>query len=445
MAESKNDQRPVRKLSVKNFSVIKEAELDFGKITVLIGPQASGKSLLCKLAYFLRYEVLGIAVNAVTARQPWEQLDLLVGNGFYEWFPSESWSIGKFKIHLQFDRYSVQLDGEAPGDGTHLLKLRYSSDFKNSYLSLLTQSATPRSGLAPDSFEAAAFGEFNRLQDKSEVTSPLFVPAGRAFFVNSDVGFAATKNPGLDPLVRRFAVEVVWNPNKWKPGMLVSWRMVPESISREMDRIAGGAVVIRGNEPFFKTGDDRVLALPLLSSGTQELLPLFNVLNRLVYIHEHSEIHFRSRQTEETSDRARPIRPLLFLEEPEAHVFPRTQFELVRLFSWLANDSTLSFNWVITTHSPYILTAFNTLIEAWRVGHKHGKYDQVAALIPEQYWVNENEFAAYTIRDGVLISIFEKEQEGKEGSGLIDGDYLDAVSDELGGQFDKLLDIEYAQ
>ena len=41
----------MRKLTVKNFSVIKDAELEFGKITVLIGPQSSGKSLLCKLAY----------------------------------------------------------------------------------------------------------------------------------------------------------------------------------------------------------------------------------------------------------------------------------------------------------------------------------------------------------------------------------------------------------
>ena len=34
----------MRKLTVKNFSVIKEAKLEFGKITVLIGPQSSGKS-----------------------------------------------------------------------------------------------------------------------------------------------------------------------------------------------------------------------------------------------------------------------------------------------------------------------------------------------------------------------------------------------------------------
>ncbi|MGD0903277.1 MAG: hypothetical protein ABR924_10095, partial [Terracidiphilus sp.] len=96
------------------------------------------------------------------------------------------------------------------------------------------------------------------------------------------------------------------------------------------------------------------------------------------------------------------------------------------------------------THSPYIFTAFNTLIQAWRAGNKQGKREQVAALIPEQYWVSENNFAAYAIHDGVLTPIFEKEIEGKEGSGLIDGDYLDSVSDQLGGELEKLLDIEYA-
>jgi len=136
--------------------------------------------------------------------------------------------------------------------------------------------------------------------------------------------------------------------------------------------------------------------------------------------------------------------PLIFIEEPEAHIFPNTQYEVVRLFAWLTNDPILNFQWVITTHSPYILTAFNTLIEAWRVGNKEGKRDQVAALIPEKYWVNENDFAAYSIHDGVLNSIFSKEEEGKEGSGLIDGDFLDSVSDQLGSEFDKLLDIEYA-
>ena len=47
MTENGNQKRPVRTLEVENFSVIKRARLEFGRITILIGPQASGKSLLC--------------------------------------------------------------------------------------------------------------------------------------------------------------------------------------------------------------------------------------------------------------------------------------------------------------------------------------------------------------------------------------------------------------
>ena len=126
-------------------------------------------------------------------------------------------------------------------------------------------------------------------------------------------------------------------------------------------------------------------------------------------------------------------------------IFPSTQDELVRIFARMSNEPVLDTSWVITTHSPYILTAFNNLIQAWRVGNKPGKHDEVAAVIPEQYWIDEKDFKAYAIHDGKLRPIFEVETEGKEGSGLIDGDYLDSVSDNLGSQFDKLLDIEYAK
>jgi len=41
-------------LTVKNFGPIREAHLELGKVTVLIGPQASGKSVLVKVLAILR-------------------------------------------------------------------------------------------------------------------------------------------------------------------------------------------------------------------------------------------------------------------------------------------------------------------------------------------------------------------------------------------------------
>ena len=79
----------MRKLTVKNFSVIKEAELEFGKITVLIGPQASGKSLLCKLAYFFSQVVPEIDYSTLTFQQPFDEFRNRLIQEFVEKFPAD--------------------------------------------------------------------------------------------------------------------------------------------------------------------------------------------------------------------------------------------------------------------------------------------------------------------------------------------------------------------
>jgi predicted ATPase len=131
---------------------------------------------------------------------------------------------------------------------------------------------------------------------------------------------------------------------------------------------------------------------------------------------------------------------LIYLEEPEANVFPKTQYELVQLFAWLASDPILDFSWVITTHSPYILSAFGNLVKAGMVGAQSTEHNAaVAKVIPEKYWVKDGDFAAYKIEDGKLVSIFDKK------TGQIDGDYLDDVSGKISEEFGQLLEIQYGR
>src|SRR5580658_9471564 len=97
----------MRKLTVKNFSVIKDAELEFGKITVLIGPQASGKSLLCKLAYFLGREVPDMGIERVTNRYLYPEFVDSIQKEFSSWFPPMGWGSDDWSISFTTKDYSI--------------------------------------------------------------------------------------------------------------------------------------------------------------------------------------------------------------------------------------------------------------------------------------------------------------------------------------------------
>jgi predicted ATPase len=422
----------MRKLTVKNFSVIKEAELEFGKITVLIGPQSSGKSLLCKLAYFLSYELIGAAVDATKSGLRWEEFETLAVVRFSSWFPPESWVSKQFSIQLKFERYVVGFKSPVTADGDQLMSLEAGEAFKELYAGLSQAKSPQWPTLSAEEQQVAALDAFVSLQDPSALIQSLYVPAGRAFFTNN-LGSTIMQNPALDPIIRRFNAEIIWNPARWKPGLLASMRGVIESLNETMNRIAGGTVVIRGSEPALKTEQSGVLPFSVLSSGTQELLPLFNLLDRLAHVYEHTYLLLKSKHgVAEIWHRL-----LLYVEEPEVHIFPKTQYELVQLFAWLANDPILSFSWVITTHSPYILSSFNNLIEAGQAARNNPQlHDEVAKIIPEQYWIKQGDFKAYAIEDGKLKSILND-------SGFVEGNYLDQVSETIGDEFDRLIKLEY--
>jgi hypothetical protein len=92
---------------------------------------------------------------------------------------------------------------------------------------------------------------------------------------------------------------------------------------------------------------------------------------------------------------------------------------------------------VLTTHSPYILSSFNSLIYAGQLANEKPELkDEISKLVAEHFWINNGTFRAYCIHDGILKSILSE-------SGLIDGEYLDSVSDTIGNEFDSLLRLEY--
>jgi energy-coupling factor transporter ATP-binding protein EcfA2 len=424
----------MRKLTVKNFSVIKDAELEFGKITVLIGPQSSGKSLLCKLAYFLGPMLSEYSATFAASDQPLEQFIEHAKNQFRLWFPPYAWRNSTYSIRYEEGLYGVSINAsEALGES--IVDLSLTENFKEIYEK--RNSSIPASTLQQEDENARSMGMFfrrwnflytlNILQGRTTVENSAYVPAGRSFFSNLNSVFEIFKNENPDPLLKEFAASL-------------DWASTPEGypLSAQKQEILSALNVIQGGRFFLKDGkqifeDEKGVQLPMgmVSSGTQELVPLFRIFSKLI----------RGSIASSGSDGPERSREhFLIVEEPETHIFPNTQNELVRIFSQLSNEPYFSFSWVITTHSPYILSAFGNLIKAGMVGAQSKEdHAAVAKVVPEKYWIKDGDFAAYKIEDGKLESIFDKK------TGQIDGDYLDDVSGKISEEFGQLLEIQYGR
>ena len=119
------------------------------------------------------------------------------------------------------------------------------------------------------------------------------------------------------------------------------------------------------------------------------------------------------------------------VEEPEQNLFPNSQQKILN--SLLEYNNAVKENkLIISTHSPYILTALNNSILAEEVFEKTGK--SIDAYTPEKR-VSFADVAAYQFEDGKIVSI--KDEDTK----LIDAEAIDSCSAEINSDFDTLLDL----
>jgi hypothetical protein len=444
MSQAASQKRPARMLTVENFSVIKYAKLEFGKITVLIGPQSSGKSLLCKLAYFLSNRTIEEAVTAILSASSHAENGLSSFNEFVAslcrvflaWFPEGTWEGEKTRVTLESHSFRVQVSVANHLDGLDVL-------FSDEFASLFYNLVALVQGLSTSGAESKRYlaeqirAQFHLLlTEKNIVDRPLYIPDGRAFFANQSLGFNLVNNPDIDPILKEFSLEVSWGSSLSPDRILGDEGVrVLDEIRREIVRIAGGDVEGRnGSARFNRSSDGKSIPLPLLSSGTQAILPMFNVLWRMITEQRGRILFPRPDNLPGMPSEIVLSEGLVYLEEPEANIFPNTQYELIRLFAWLSQEWRLHFSWVITTHSPYILSAFNNLIYAGQLGKEKAVRRRIP--IEKKYWIEPGTFAAYSIHDGNCESILSE-------SGLIDGEYLDSVSEKIGKEFDSLLRLEY--
>jgi hypothetical protein len=403
----------MRRLTVRNFSVIKDATIDFGKITVLIGPQASGKSLLCRLEFFFSQYLPEFANNVARRHPSFKELGDAIQSRFTDWFPVKTWSNQRAEIAYTSDSYSFSVSVEPL---KNVPQFNFSADFSSDFANWVVSEHEKRAG----SGDQLPRGPYSQ-------NGSIYIPSGRIFYSTPNKGFVSASSKQLDWVTQRFSTEIDFEYRAMIASSLESANLLHE-FGEQAAKILRGRVVSSSVGPQFQqASDSRILSFDFLSSGTVELLPLLNPISKLVAGASIPD-YLGGPESNGVS---------IFVEEPESGLFPSSQYELMRLFAWLASSPTLDLGFVVTTHSPYILSAFNNLIEAGQVVRDHPELrTEVARIVPEQYWIKDGDFKAYSIHDGKLESILNE-------SGFVEGNYLDQVSDVIEKEFDQLLRLEY--
>ena len=185
--------------------------------------------------------------------------------------------------------------------------------------------------------------------------------------------------------------------------------------------ILKGGYFIDNNGEAIITKDRKKVDLSESSSGQQEVIRILQDV--FIIIHLDQKV-------------------LRVIEEPEAHLFPVAQKELVELLALMVNYQPEN-QLIITTHSPYILSVFSNLLFASRVVEKNPAAEaEVREIIDKDCWLNPQEFSAYSLGNHSFpeeMQYCEPIFDNKMGN--IKQNYLDTVSEILGAEFSQLYSI----
>ena len=264
-------------------------------------------------------------------------------------------------------------------------------------------------------FERELGSEYPRYQ--------LFIPAGRSFFTSMGKAVAAFEQGGvLDPATIYFG-RVLANIRESLATDRYAYARYGRHSSRQMDefivlsrQLFGGTMKFSRDREYVETDDGRTIPFSFLSSGQQELLPLWLAIEYWVLPPTSNQV--------------------VYIEEPEAHLFPSAQNALMELLAQIVTSKLNKTDILITTHSPYLLSKINNLLKAGALATKApGLRGRINSIIKKGAWLHADGVSAYAILDQETKPILDND-------GLVDGAYLDEVSEQISREFNSLLGME---
>lgn len=425
-------------LAIDDFSCIKTARFELAPVSVLIGPQGSGKSVTTKLLYFF-IDVLARQHASADRGDDISEFKKDTVRLFKAWFPPVAWGTKRFNITFTAGPFTARvLRRTSKQQPTDDVTITFSEFFRTQYESLVDAYGTVRTKEVERSSDLHRSAEGTwRVRERSAealnkelgpayIQFQTFVPAGRAFFTSIGRLVAAVDQGGsLDPVTLRFAKLFADLRDYASRGLRFTREGEDVSSRRRevMRELFGGDIKFERESEYVETLDGRRVPFTALSSGQQELLPMWMLID------------FYGERVGSVGEKTGE---LFYIEEPEAHLFPAAQSTLMDFLIGQLVSKRLHRNLILTTHSPYILAKLNNYLKAGALGRVKRRAAEVAEVVPRDCWLTPRRVRAYAMVDGVLTDLVDTD-------GLIDAHYIDEVSDQVGRTFSALLDIEYPE
>lgn len=442
----------MQKLVVRNqFMGVKPCEIEIRRFLLLIGEQASGKSTIAKLIYFFQTLPDEIYKSALLdqGRGNFDyrnDINKVARSRFIDTFGSTIRSEALFNIEFWYDENSCL--NIYQGQSDRLTYARFGDDMGYKLGGIVREFLLRTSGTPVEiilSRETLLKGLYQIFNQTNTIFN--YIIAGRNTVVAyPDLIGEKVKNE-LEKLVEDEVREQDFEKKKrrgnemiflefvnWSEGIRQYFRANGGTFERVRQRLAGNRDALRrlieisnrilkGRYASNDSGESLIPAesrVPIdfkdASSGQQEVLRILQGLFVSIGLANRKEF--------------------LVIEEPEAHLYPLAQKELVNAFAVFLNTIQEG-RIVITTHSPYILACVNILLFAQYVSKEiaeSGHNNDSLVDIPNAYWLDASFFNAYSLGGSETYCSNIKDDE----TGLIDQNYLDLISEQLGLQYQQL-------
>jgi len=408
---------------VKNFLAIKNCDIKISQFTIVIGPQASGKSLLAKLGYFANWASSKLFASCYLGKTVHEIRATLLSE-FFSLFPKYTIKGSDYYIELPTDYGTITIDGSMR------YKLYFSEAIKKSIVELkkilnngqiFDEFIKNRSDREKNDEDTNRFilHYFKSSLSDSPITHTFYPHNDKAIYIPATRSLISILEKNVFSIYNKINTDPVLEDFGRQYELLKSLYLTISTKSHSSKQVIRMATsILQGNysregEKEFLVNDGKKNELIHTSSGQQSVLPLIISLLRPFLLKSSTPFNY-------------------YIEEPEAHIFPDAQYEMIKLISEINGSHKSAGQYFITTHSPYILSSINNLIIAGSLSNSPETQNEAKQILGISSFIDPSRVSAYKIVNGDFIDIFDYDVN------LINADSIDQVSDKIYADFEKL-------